>query len=130
MAYQDIEIRGDITDALEWVVGQLYGKVMDIEVYGVDVEDYAAVAFAAVEVAGQGKVDVEGVVVLLKHDPAHGPIRYKFKDIPECAGPHASFCPSRILDLLSPTDSEMALSWRQRCRDHLKAEEATPVMTH
>lgn len=130
MAYQDIEIRGEITDALEWVVGQLYGKVVDIEVYGVDVEDYAAVAFAAVEVAGQGKVDVEGVVVLLKHDPAHGPIRYKFKDIPECAGPHASFCPSRILGLLSPTDSEMALSWRQRCRDQLKAEEAAPVMTH
>lgn len=130
MAYQDIQISGDITDALEWVVGQLYGKVIDIEVYGVDVEDYAAIAFAAVEVAGQDKADIEGVVVLLKHDPEHGPIRYKFKDIPECAGPHASFCPARILDLLSPTDSEMALSWRQRCRDHLTAGEVARVMTH
>lgn len=130
MAYQDIQISGDITDALEWVVGQLYGTVVDIEVYGVDVEEYAAVAFAAVEVAGQGRVDVEGVVVLLKHDPRHGPNRYKFRDISECAGPYASFCPARILDLLSATDNELALSWRQRCRDQLKAKQDMPVMTH
>lgn len=39
-----------------------------------------------------------------------------FKDMDECMGPGMSEAPLAILDLLSPTSSEYALKWRERCR--------------
>lgn len=35
-------------------------------------------------------------------------------------GPHEADCPARILDLLTSTDKEYALDWRQRCRANLE----------
>lgn len=42
---------------------------------------------------------------------------FGFKDMSETSGPVTCDCPARILDLLSPTDSESALRWRERCRE-------------
>ena len=49
---------------------------------------------------------------------------FGYKDMDETCGPNESECPARILDLLTPTTSEWALSWRQRCRDNLAAKKA------
>ena len=38
------------------------------------------------------------------------------KDMTENVGPCESNCPKSILDLLTPTDNEYALKWRERCR--------------
>lgn len=43
---------------------------------------------------------------------------FGYKDMDESMGPVESRCPAAILDLLSPTTSEYALAWRQRCRDY------------
>lgn len=45
---------------------------------------------------------------------------FSYKDMSEDMGPAESRCPLGILDLLSPTESEWALEWRQRCRDNAK----------
>jgi hypothetical protein len=41
---------------------------------------------------------------------------FGYKDMDESVGPYANDCPARILDLLTPTDSEYANAFRKRCR--------------
>lgn len=41
---------------------------------------------------------------------------FGYKDMDETMGPCEAECPVSILDLLSPTDHEWALEWRERCR--------------
>lgn len=47
---------------------------------------------------------------------------FAYKDMDETCGPGYCDCPKGILDLLSPTDNEWALQWRQACRDSLAAK--------
>ncbi|MGM4998297.1 hypothetical protein AB8A05_06135 [Tardiphaga sp. 538_B7_N1_4] len=115
MSYEDIRIEGSLTDAMEAWVARRYGKVVDIEMTGINEGDFAAVGYAAVENAEAGTV--EAVVLMLQHDPEAGPDRYRLKDMAEEEGPVLDFCPERILDLLSPTDDVLASHWRERCRD-------------
>jgi hypothetical protein len=115
MSYEDIRIEGSLTDAMEAWVARRYGKVVDIEMTGINEGNYAAVGYAAVENAEAGTV--EAVVLLLQHDPEIGPDSYRLKDMSEEEGPVLDFCPERILDQLSPTDDVLASHWRERCRD-------------
>lgn len=115
MSYQDIMISGDITEALEaWVVGE-YGKMIDLEVGGINEGEFAAVGYAAVDNEGA----VEAIVLLIQHDPEGGPDRYRVKDMAESEGPVADFCPERILDQLTPTEDHLANHWRERCREQV-----------
>lgn len=45
---------------------------------------------------------------------------FGFKDMSEDMGPGPDECPKGILDLLTPTDSEWANEWRERCRANLE----------
>jgi len=47
---------------------------------------------------------------------------FGYKDLDETCGPYQSKCPVSILNLLTPTDSQWANEWRQRCRDYAKAK--------
>ncbi|MBJ7469727.1 MAG: hypothetical protein JHD16_00415 [Solirubrobacteraceae bacterium] len=58
--------------------------------------------------------EVFGLVLLTDSGP--GGIVYT-KPVTEDMGPAEDRCPIRILDLLTDTDSDYALNWRQRCRD-------------
>lgn len=44
---------------------------------------------------------------------------FSYKDMTEFSGPFKYDCPKAILDLLTPTDNECALNWRQKCRENL-----------
>jgi hypothetical protein len=121
MSYEDIRIEGSLTEAMKAWAARRYGRVVDIEMTGINEGDFAAVGYAAVENAEAGTV--EAVVLMLQHDPEAGPDRYRVKDMAEEEGPVLDFCPERILDRLSPTDDVLASHWRERCRDH--AAEAT-----
>ena len=121
MPYQDIKISGDVAEAMTTLLSRMHYKVIDIEVFN-DTADrgYAAVGFAAAEVVNGDQTRIEGVVLLLKPDRERGNGHYLIKDLPEGMGPTATFCPERILDLLSPTDNEFALGWREECREELE----------
>ena len=45
---------------------------------------------------------------------------FSYKDMDETYGPYHCDCPKGILDLLTPTDNEYALKWRENCYQNLK----------
>lgn len=42
---------------------------------------------------------------------------FSYKDMDETMGPYYCDCPNSILDILSPTENEYALAWREKCRE-------------
>lgn len=75
--------------------------------------------YAAVErIDGDtGERTVWAAVILLHYGATkHDSHDFGYKDMDETMGPNESECPARILDLLTPTDSEYANGWRARCR--------------
>ena len=86
-------------------------------------------AYMAVEILRRsketGQLDtatrkVVAFVFLLDYRPSDPDYDMGYKDMDESMGPYESECPERILQLLSPTDHEYALAWRQRCRDNIE----------
>lgn len=49
---------------------------------------------------------------------------FAYKDMSEDVGPCEDSCPASILKLLSPTDSEWALAWRERCRKRIEEKKS------
>ena len=47
---------------------------------------------------------------------SRGEWNFAYKEMSEAMGPAEDECPPHILDLLSPTHSQWANEWRQRCR--------------
>jgi hypothetical protein len=68
-----------------------------------------------------------GLVVLQRRQPrdSYGHNYYR-KEIDETMGPNEAECPVRILDLLSPTDSEYAQEWREACRKNATRKASLP----
>lgn len=66
-----------------------------------------------------GENHVFGCVCLTSVDNSDY-FNFSYKDMSEDMGPGESRCPVSILDLLSPTESEYAIAWRQRCRENAK----------
>lgn len=58
------------------------------------------------------------VILVTFHQDTHYNFCYKAMD--ETEGPCAYNCPGRILDLLTPTDYEYAIGWREKCRQNLE----------
>lgn len=59
--------------------------------------------------------------VFLTRTDSRDYFNFYYKDLSEDMGPCDCDCPLSILKLLSPTDSEWALEWREKCRK--KAEQ-------
>ena len=100
MSYEDIRIEGSLTEAMEAWVGSRYGKVVDIELGGINEINFAAVGYAAVENAETGTVDA--VILLLQHDPKAGSDQYRIKDMAEIEGPMVDCCPRESSTNLRP----------------------------
>jgi hypothetical protein len=91
-------------------------KVLDSAV--VSMKRYYA-AVERVEIAG-GASAVICVICLVNFNlrDKEGMI-FGYKDMDETWGVYETDCPARILDLLTPTDSERAIKWRAECRQRL-----------
>lgn len=74
--------------------------------------------YAAVEVIVKetGKRDVRASVVLTEYDNRDK--HFYTKHVGEESGPTKCECPKRILDMLTPIDSEWANDWRKRCLEY------------
>lgn len=70
----------------------------------------------------EGKSHVYGLVCQLYKD---GDDR-GYKPVEETMGPYECDCPKKILDMLSPTDSQYANEWRTRCRQRLANKQSRP----
>jgi len=102
-------------------------KVLDIAIVKM------RTAYMAVEIIRRdketGQLDtttrkVVAFVFLLDYRPSDPDYDMGYKDMDESMGPCESECPERILNLLTPTDHEYALTWRQRCRDNIARKKA------
>lgn len=76
----------------------------------VDISVKGNVAYCAVHLVG--KSETIGVVVLMQKDGGD----WNYRIIAEAEGPLQFECPARVLDRLTPTNSEMAIQWREKCR--------------
>lgn len=72
--------------------------------------------YAAVESTNKktGDVFVNAYVILTSSYSRNG-YNFGYKEICETDGPAESKCPKSILDILSPTNNEWALRWREDC---------------
>lgn len=66
-----------------------------------------------------GESHVFGCVCLTSVDNSDY-YNFSYKDMSEDMGPCYYDCPLSILNLLSPTESEYALNWREKCREKAK----------
>lgn len=65
-----------------------------------------------------GKAETIGMVCITSK---HGDERC-IKEVTECMGPYETECPLRIINKLSPTNSEYANQWRERCRAYAASQ--------
>jgi hypothetical protein len=82
--------------------------------------------YAAVKITPLiGTPEVFAVVCLVRYNKraADGYI-FGYKDMDETMGPCEAQCPQAILELLTPTESEYAVQWRERCKARLAKEKA------
>ncbi len=78
---------------------------------------YAAVEYVD---ADSGSRSIFAVVCLVNcNRRARDGYIFGYRDMDEMMGPGEYDCPGAILDLLTPTDSEWAKDWRQKCRARL-----------
>lgn len=66
---------------------------------------------------------VWALICLTQRRPNREYYNYGWKSMSEDAGPYDTFAPARVLSLLSPTDSEYALKWREACRQNIAQAE-------
>lgn len=60
--------------------------------------------------------------VALTHADSKDYFNFGVKIMDESMGPCEDRCPASILSLLSPTDSEYANNWRERCRKNIESK--------
>ena len=81
-----------------------------------------SVYYAAVTTEKPGKeTEVWAAVFLTCGRTKHDGTIWGYKDMDETVGPCESKCPASILALLTPTDSQWANEWRERCRKNIAA---------
>ncbi|WP_196769057.1 DUF6927 domain-containing protein [Neomoorella thermoacetica] len=85
-------------------------------------------AYLAVETGdASGPKEVFAVVCLLSYRPKDY-FNFGYKDMSEDMGPYYYNCPERILKLLTPTENKLALEWREKCWERIRAKKARPKL--
>lgn len=68
--------------------------------------------------------------VFLTKTDARDYYNFYYKDMSEDMGPAEASCPASILRLLSPTDSEWANEWREKCRKHIERKKSPNALSN
>ncbi len=101
-----------------------YGKIIDCAVVNL------RTAYIAYEINTGDKKEVVALVCLLHFVPnARDGYNFGYKDMDETCGPNECDCPERILKLLTPTDNEYAVRWREKCWENLRNRKARPRLS-
>ena len=79
--------------------------------------------YAAIKITELSTGETEtAAAVALTHTNSRDYFNFGVKTMGESSGPCEDHCPTSILSLLSPTDSEYANNWRERCRKNIEAK--------
>ena len=69
-------------------------------------------------------------VVFLTQTDSKDYFNFSYKDMSEDMGPCECNCPVSILKLLSPTDSEWALEWREKCKKRAEQKKSPNALAN
>lgn len=121
--YTEKDSSMSVKEFFEMEFGGQYTRVLDCAVVGL------RTAYVAVEstAAATREPTVGAVVCHLDYAPNER-FNFGYKDVSEEMGPVEDECPERILDMLSETTYEYALSWRERCRARTQRRKAQPPL--
>lgn len=115
------KIKEFLSTEMNWESGGTKVTVLDCAVVAM------RTAYLAVETIREDVRKVVGVVVLLDYRPQDY-YNFGYKVMDEASHPYYYDCPARILDLLTDTDNENALSWRATCREKLNKQASRPKL--
>lgn len=76
--------------------------------------------YGAIEEKEKGIVKNVFAVVVLTSINMKDYFNFSYKEMDESAGPYCYDCPKGILDLLTETDNEYAINWRNKCRENIQ----------
>jgi hypothetical protein len=115
-------VRAELDDKLTWENESGKRRVLKSSMVG-------STYYAAVEhVRPDNSREVFAAIYLTKSNPrAIDGMTFGYKDMCDTMGPVESKCPAGILDLLTPTDHEYALAWRERCRNYAQRHNRRPL---
>jgi hypothetical protein len=88
------------------------------------------VYYAAIKVTHYktGIEEIKAAVVLTAIDSRRGYFDIGMKTMDETMGPCEATCPASILNLLTPTDDEWAIEWRNRCRANIEKKKSPTAL--
>ena len=86
---------------------------------------YAAIERIEIE---NPKNRIVGAVICLTSTDMKDHFNFAYKDMDETMGPYKYDCPNGILDLLTPTENEYALNWRQKCYERITEKKNPNVL--
>lgn len=96
-----------------------YGRILACASTRTSGGEYQRVFYAAVANnadAPHAPGETWALVVLMANVRGDSYTNFWYKELSDSMGPGEDDCPTKILDLLTPTDSEWANEWRDRCR--------------
>ena len=119
------DVKAELDELFTWSDNIHISKVLKSQI--VRGEFHKSVYYAAVErkeqpyhaamrTDGTDGREVYCAVVLIEDATDPSMYDFMYKDMDEFAGPIEEHCPASILDLLTETDHEIALEWRNKCR--------------
>lgn len=103
----DLDRKAEIDKKFNWEEDGKSVKVLKSAMVG-------STWYGALQVDNGESVEVTAEVVLTALDNKEY-FNFGYKEMGESCGPHKAECPVGILKLLTPTDSEWANQWRERC---------------
>jgi hypothetical protein len=106
-----VDRKAEMDNLFTWSNNQISMKVLKSSMV-------STIYYAAVEEIRDGKRTVFAAVCITAGADRSDPyFNFAYKDMDETMGPCYYDCPKSILDLLTETDNEAALEWREKCRE-------------
>jgi len=99
------------------------GKVVDCAVKNFKT---AYIAFK-VDYKKTNETKIVAIICLLNY-ARNSYYNFGYKDMDETMGVFETDCPERILKILTPTDNETAMNWREKCWNKIKSNKKRPKM--
>lgn len=117
------DVAGWMKRQLTWESSERKNECLDVAIV------QRETAYAAVKTTyADGTTRIWAAVFKLEFLPRSSSFEtFRYKDMSEDSGPFEDTCPARILNRLTPTDSQYANEWRERCRARLARREANKV---
>lgn len=106
-------------DMVSWDTNEVIGKFEVLKSAMVGSTYYAAVKRTRFATETEPEISCVFAAIVLTSTDMKDFYNFSYKDMDETCGPYKCDCPKAILDLLTSTENEYAIKWRETCRENL-----------